>query len=132
MLRGVANPRGAPEGSLPLTRGPFEAEAVVGVVPVLAGPPIFAGLALALVDVDIAAVARVAGLAVASEGSNAVLAGPVVAWVGVALIDVHLAESARETCHQWEGDRVRMGMCSEDGGHPPPPWPGLRQCNGVA
>lgn len=97
------------EGSLLLTRGPFEADAVVGVVPVLAGAPVFAGLALALVDVDVAAVARVAGLAEAGEGGDAVLAGPVVARVRVTLIDVDLAVGARETCHQQEGHSVRMG-----------------------
>lgn len=107
---GTADLRGAPGGFLPLTRGPFEAEAVVGVVPVLAGPSIFAGLALALVDVDVAAVARVAGLAEAGEGGDAVLAGPIVARVGVALIDVDLTVSTRETCHQRGGtQRVRMG-----------------------
>lgn len=73
-----------------LTCGPLEAQAVVGVVPVLAGPPVSAGLALALIDVDVAAVARVAGLADAGEGSDAVLAGPIVARVRVALINVNL------------------------------------------
>lgn len=109
MLCGTANPHRAPGGSLLRTRGPFEAEAVVGVVPVLAGPPIFAGLALALVDVDVAAVACVAGLAEAGERGDAVLAGPVVAWVRVTLIDVDLTVSTRETCHKREGHRVRMG-----------------------
>ena len=64
---------------------------------------------MALVDVDVAAVACVAGLAEAGEGGDAVLAGPIVARVRVALIDVDLAVSARETCHQREGHRVRMG-----------------------
>lgn len=108
MLHRHCRPMWSPRGSLLLTRGPFEADAVVGVVPVLAGPPIFAGLALALVDVDVAAVARVAGLAEAGEGGNAVLAGPVVARVRVTLIDVDLAVSARETCHQQERHRVRI------------------------
>lgn len=108
MLHQHCRPMCSPRGSLLLTRGPFEADAVVGVVPVLAGPPIFAGLALALVDVDVTAVARVAGLAEAGEGGNAVLAGPVVTRVRVTLIDVDLAVGTCETCHQQERHRVRM------------------------
>lgn len=106
MLHQHCRPMCSPRGSLLLTRGPFEADAVVGVVPVLAGPPVFAGLALALVDVDVAAVARVAGLAEAGEGGNAVLAGAVVTRVRVTLIDVDLAVSTRETWQ--ERHRVRM------------------------
>lgn len=90
-----------------LTRGPLEAQAIVGVVPVLAGPPISAGLALALIDVDVAAVARVAGLAEAGEGGDAVLAGPIVARVGVALINVDLTVYTRETWSHWR-HTVRM------------------------
>lgn len=85
-----ASPAPPPQVLPLLTRGPLEAQTVVGVVPVLTGPPVSAGLALALIDVDVAAVARVAGLAEAGEGGDAVLAGPIVAWVGVALIDVDL------------------------------------------
>lgn len=91
-----------------LTRGPLEAQAIVGVVPVLAGPPISAGLALALIDVDVAAVARVARLAEAGEGGDAVLAGPIVARVGVALINVDLTVYTRETWSHWR-HTVRMG-----------------------
>lgn len=90
-----------------LTRGPLEAQAIVGVVPVLAGPPVSAGLALALIDVDVAAVARVAGLAEAGEGGDAVLAGPIVARVGVALINVDLTVYTRETWSHWR-HTVRM------------------------
>lgn len=89
----TANLRGALGSSLLLTCGPFEAEAVVGIVPVLAGPPIFAGLALALIDVDVTAVACVTRLAEAGEGGNAVLACAIVAWVRVTLINVNFTVS---------------------------------------
>lgn len=115
MLHRHCRPTWSHRGSLLLTCGPFEADAVVGVVPVLAGAPIFAGLALALVDVDVAAVARVAGLAEAGEGGDAVLAGPVVARVRVTLIDVNLTVSTCETCQQQDRHGVRMGTWG--GGH---------------
>lgn len=53
---------------------------------------------MALVDVGLAVVARVARLAQAAEGGHAVLAGPVVAGVGVTLVDVHLAVGPRVAC----------------------------------
>lgn len=109
MLPWHCRPTWSPRGSLLLTRGPFEADAVVGVVPVLAGAPVFAGLALTLIDVDVAAVAGVAGLAEAGEGGDAILAGAIVARVRVTLIDVNLAVSTRETWHQQRGHGVRMG-----------------------
>lgn len=82
----------------PGTCGPLEAEAEVGVVAVLAGAPVAAGLAVAFIDVGLAVVARVARPAQAGEGGNAVLAGPVVTGVGVALVNVHLTVGPCVAC----------------------------------
>lgn len=76
-----------------LTIGPccsFEAQAVVAIVPVLTDPTILAWLTLALVDVDVTAAASIARLTVTCESGEAVPAGPIVARIRVALIDVRL------------------------------------------
>lgn len=99
----------------PATCGPLQTEAEVGVVAVLAGAPVAAGLAGALVDVGLAVVARVTRAAEAGEGGDAVLAGAVVAGVGVALINVHLAVHPRVpwTTGGAGTGRIRTG-CSQD------------------
>lgn len=98
-----------------------------------------AGLAVALVDVGLAVVARVARLAQAAEGGHAVLAGPVVAWVGVTLVDVHLAVGPRVACrgggplsglpgcpghHQADpgSSCSHQGSLGMSGARPPPAW----------
>lgn len=103
------NPRTPLHSAGPGTCGPLEAETEVGVVTVLAGAPMAAGLAVALIDVGLAMVARVARLAQAGEGSDAVLAGPIVAGVGVALVNVHLAVGPRVACRAGAG---AQGSCS--------------------
>lgn len=90
--------RPAPPHPRPRTCGPLGTEADVGIVAVLAGAPVAAGLAVALVDVGLAVVARVAWLAQAGEGGHPVTAGPVVAGVGVALVDVHLTVGPSVAC----------------------------------
>lgn len=57
-----------------------------------------AGLAVALVDVGLAVVARVARWHKQLKVATPVLAGPVEAWVGVTLVDVHLAVGPRRFC----------------------------------
>lgn len=69
--------------------GPLQAEAQVSIVAILAGAPVAAGLAMALVDVGLAVMASVARPAQAGEGGHPILAGPIVAGVGVTLVDVH-------------------------------------------
>lgn len=76
-----------------------------------------AGLAVALIDVGLAMVACVARLAQAGEGSDAVLAGSIVAGVGVALINVHLAVGPRVACRAGAG---AQGSCSCPQGRPLP------------
>lgn len=61
--------------------GPLGAATDVGVLAVLAGAPVPAGLAQAFVDVGLTEPARVSGVAVAAEGGEAVDAGPVVTRV---------------------------------------------------
>ena len=95
---------GAPRPAHRGTCGPLEAEAEVGIVAVLAGAPVAAGLAVALIDVGLAVVTGVAGPAQAGEGGDAVLAGPVVTRVGAALVDVHLAVGPRVACRAGPGD----------------------------
>lgn len=50
---------------------------------------------MALINVALTVVARVARLAQAGEGGHPILAHPVVAGVGVTFINVHLAVEAR-------------------------------------
>ena len=73
------------------TRGALWTEALVGVLPVLAGPPVPAGPAQALVDVAVTQAARVPRPAVAGVGGQAVLTGAVVAGPREALVYVGLA-----------------------------------------
>lgn len=70
---------------------------MVPIVLVLAGPSVFARLALAFVNVDVAAVASVAWLAEAGEHCNAILAVPIMARVWVAFVNVHLTMEAGKT-----------------------------------
>ena len=81
-----------------LTRSALGADADVGVLFVLAGTPVLTGLALTLVDVGFAQAASVAGSAETGEGSQAVLAGPVVAGVRGALVDVHFTVRPSVAC----------------------------------
>lgn len=73
-----------------LTCGSFGAHAHVTVLPVLAGAPVPARLAQALVDVGLAQAAGESGVALAAEGGQAVDAGAVVAGVRVTLVYVRL------------------------------------------
>lgn len=72
---------------------------------------------MALIDVGLAVVARVAGPAQAGEGGHAILAGPVVAGVRIALVDIHLTVGP---CVAY-----RMGAQGAQGSVP---WPGGCSC----
>lgn len=80
-----------------LTCCPFEAQAVVSIVSILAGPSILARLALALIHVDVTAVASVTWLAEASEGGNAILAGSIVTGVWVTFINISFTAGISKT-----------------------------------
>lgn len=63
----------------------------------MAGATVAAWLAVALIDVGLTVMARVAWLAEAGEGGHTILAGAIVAGVRVTFIDVHLAVGPRVT-----------------------------------
>lgn len=104
---GAPPPRPPPQAR-PGTCGPLEAGAEVGIVAVLAGAAVAAGLAVALVNIALAVVACVARPAQAGEGGHPVLAHPVVARVGVTLVDVHLAVRPRVACRAGPGASGRL------------------------
>ncbi len=80
-----------------VTFGALGAAADVGVLSVLAGASVPARLAQTLVDVGLTQPAGVSGVAVATEGGQAVDAGTVVARVRVTLVDVGLTVPPRVT-----------------------------------
>lgn len=92
----------------PGTCGPLEAEAEVGIVAVLAGASMAAGLAMALIDVGLTVVACVAWLAEAGEGGNTVLTGAIMTGVRVTLVNVHLTVGP---CVTWiRGGKAQEGL----------------------
>lgn len=105
----------------PVTCGSLEAQAEVGVVTVLAGAPVAARLAVAFINVGFTVMACVARLAEAGKGGHAILAGTIVAGVGVTLINVHLAVGP---CVTWTTGRVGTGerqsqlLPQHSAGHP--------------
>lgn len=92
-----------------LTRRPGLTVAEVLVDQVHALAPVLAGVAVTLVHLVLAAVARVARLADTREAGDAVHAGAVVARVRITVITVPLANGALET---WRG-RVQINQASK-------------------
>lgn len=70
---------------------------MVSVVSVLASPSILARLALALIHVDVTAVASITRLAEACKAGNAILADPIMAGIRVTFINVSFAVGASKT-----------------------------------
>lgn len=56
--------------------------------------PVLTRVAVALVELVLTAIARVAGVTVTAVAGNAIDAGAVVAWVGLTVVDITLAECA--------------------------------------
>lgn len=75
--------------------------ALVGVDQVDAAPSVLAGVAVTLLDLDVADQARVAGVALAGEAGDAVFAHAVVARLRHAVVDVLLTEQPGEA---WRTD----------------------------
>lgn len=63
----------------------------------MAGAPVAAWLAVALINVGLTVMARVAWLAEAGKGGHTILAGTIVTGVRVTFIDVHLTVGPRVT-----------------------------------
>lgn len=81
-----------------LTCSAFGTGTDICVLPVLASTTILAWLAQTLIDVGLTQAASVAGVAVTSEGCQAILTGAIVAGVRVAFVDVDLTVLA---CVTW-------------------------------
>lgn len=80
------------------TCGSWWAVTLVGVDQVDAASSVLTRVAVALLDLDVADGARVARLALAGEGGDAVFAHAVVARLRDAVVDVVLAKQTVETC----------------------------------
>lgn len=79
------------------TCGAFSAATNVGILTVLTGATISAGLAQALIDVGLTESACVSRFTLAAERCQTIDAGPVVARVRVAFVDICLTVSAGVT-----------------------------------
>lgn len=80
-----------------VTCGAFSAATNVGILTVLTGATISAGLAQALIDVGLTESACVSRFTLAAERCQTIDAGTVVARVRVALVDICLTVSAGVT-----------------------------------
>lgn len=73
--------------------------------------PVLTGVAVALVELVLAAVAGVARIAVAGVAGDAVDAGAVVAGVGLAVVDVALAQGAFVAWRFWRETEENVLDC---------------------
>lgn len=89
-----------------LTRGAFWAGTEVCVLPVLTNATVLTRLAQTLVDVGFTQAASVARAAVTGEGSQAILAGAIMAGIRVALVDVNLTVLPCISCKV--GDQIKQ------------------------